>query len=97
MAKSIRSKSGRKNRAIKRENIFKPVADARVQRLAAREALSLTSQDHVMIDSPSVHPSAGLPDTLEGLVGKERRRSKWSRKQKQPFNAYGLSSKELMF
>ncbi|KAG0239441.1 hypothetical protein B0O80DRAFT_427253 [Mortierella sp. GBAus27b] len=36
MGKSIRSKSARKFRAIKRETIFGPVEDARVQRLAER-------------------------------------------------------------
>ncbi|CAG8601814.1 6302_t:CDS:2 [Paraglomus occultum] len=38
MAKSIRSKSKRRFRAIKRQNVFAPVEEARLQRLAAKQA-----------------------------------------------------------
>jgi len=92
MAKSIRSKSLQKAKAVRREKIFKPVAIARAQRLARldtvieTEAADKTEEDVVMKDQPSAAPA----------VASERKRGRYTRKTV-PFNRYGLSRKEARF
>src|SRR6185312_17019909 len=46
MAKSMRSKSKRRFRAIKRQNVFAPVEEARLRRLAAKQAEATRVSDN---------------------------------------------------
>lgn len=89
MAKSVRSKSQRKNRAIKRETTFKPVADDRARRLALRDKIS-QSQACMVLESPAESSQHGFsqPSKKPTTRGKKLEKS---------FNSYGLSPKELCF
>ena len=83
MAKSLRSKSQRKKRALKREKVFKPVEDARTQRIASK----LGPVERVDTAEAST-PSA------DAFVQKHRRNR---RMKHQLPNTYGLSAKETHF
>lgn len=89
MAKSIRSKSQRKARAVKHAAVFKAVEDSRTNRLSeklknipvsANTISKITTGDSVMSD-----------DNVEPLV------KTGHRKKSQKFHGYGLSKKELKF
>lgn len=84
MAKSIRSKQERKNRAIKREQIYKPVEDARMERVIA----NLGPVDTVLTN----HLSFSQTSTFVG----KRRRNRRNTPSALP-SAYGLSKKEVCF
>lgn len=88
MAKSVRSKSQRKNRAIKRAAVFKPPADDRARRLALKDRIPL-GQSPMPVDTPPERPQHG---TLQspGTASKKGMAAK-------RFNFYGLSRKELCF
>lgn len=87
MAKSVRSKSQRKNRAIKRETTFKPLADGRAKRLALKDKIS-SCQSPMPLDIPAESLQHG-PSQASKTAGRRRMPKK--------FNFYGLSSKELCF
>jgi hypothetical protein len=102
MAKSIRSKSVRRNRAVKREYIFKPAADARLGRLAARGALVLAEAEKNQMDSgkPTLETgNATSPMSQDVVFGTEAKgaRRKWRRNKQRAFSSYGLSAKETRF
>jgi hypothetical protein len=85
MAKSSRSKSKRKFMAIKRAAVFKPVDDARLQRISQKlqAGTSQVANDALM-----------LSEEATSLAGPPRMRN---RKKLAPFSAYGLCSKESKF
>jgi len=94
MAKSLRSKSVRKARALKRELVFKPIEDARTQRLAEKLSSSL-----MLLDPSTSNPSSIMTDSTDEHAktssgGPARRRN---RRLVKPFSLYGLSAKELKF
>lgn len=89
MAKSIRSKSLRKAKAVKCAAVFKPVDDARLKRLA--EKLH-TSMDGLANSSSS--DAVMLAEDAVSLAGPTRYRN---RKKLASFSAYGLYSKETRF
>lgn len=102
MAKSIRSSSHKKNKAVKRETVFKPAHDARIERIAAREALASAAamqtseegtkkEDSLEKTHMETEVNVASKPTVHGKKGK------WRRNQKREFNAYGLSSKETKF
>src|ERR1700727_2875980 len=80
MAKSLRSKKERKNRAIKREQVYQPVEDARIARVVASHG----PVDSVLADS-TISPQTNT------LVEKRRRNRR--RHQSTLPSAYGLSMK----
>ncbi|KAI8810044.1 hypothetical protein BJ742DRAFT_852185 [Cladochytrium replicatum] len=60
MAKGLRSKSKRKFRTLKREEVFKPVEDARLARLADKQAEAAGAIDMKVDEEESVEaPVAG--------------------------------------
>lgn len=71
--------------AIKRAAVFKPVDDARLQRISQKlqAGTSQVANDAVM-----------LSEEATSLAGPPRMRN---RKKLAPFSAYGLSSKESKF
>ena len=86
MAKSVRSKSQKKNKAAKRESVFKPVENARLHRLANKDLLTIASD---------MTPSVAMQ--VEAGHGSPESTSKDARNQKRRFNKYGLSAKETRF
>lgn len=108
MAKSIRSKSQKKNRALKRETIFKPANDSRLQRLAARDLLTQIDDDGMKTSpAPEDDTKASVMTIEQNIsegqqmspsgVSNSRAKSKWRRNRKQSFSSYGLSAKEMRF
>lgn len=90
MAKSIRAKSLRKAKAVLRAAVYKPVDDARLNRISQK--LSGVA-DKMAVDASN--PSAVvLASSATSLAGPTRFRN---RKKKDTFSAYGLSSKETKF
>lgn len=85
MAKSSRSKSVRKFKAIKRDAVFKPHDDARLKRLSAK----LTSGQ-----SQIVNDAIMASEEATSLTGPPRMRN---RKKLPAFSAYGLCAKETKF
>ncbi|TPX51861.1 hypothetical protein SeLEV6574_g00042 [Synchytrium endobioticum] len=69
MAKSIRSKSKRRFRAIKRAEVFQPVEDARLVKLAQLQA------DAALAPSSHMDTDASADTTLESVQVEERGRS----------------------
>lgn len=90
MAKSVRSKSLRKAKAIKRGAVYKPVDDARLNRLSQKLA---GLADMMALDSSATSPVV-LASDATSLAGPSRFRN---RKKLAPFSAYGLSAKETKF
>ena len=82
MAKSLRSKRERKTRAIKREQIFKPVEDARIMRLSEKITLNKTSL---------------LPMTAKENFVLEKAKGKNRRAKHILPSVYGVSEKESKF
>lgn len=78
MAKSLRSKSLRRNKAALRQKVFSPVEDARLNRLKEKDTVIV--QETVNVE---VKPQTKKP--------KRRRRNQ---EEKMPFNFYGLSKKD---
>lgn len=85
MAKSVRAKSVRKAKALKRAAVFKPVDDARLSRISQKLQ---TGNSQVAIDAVMASEEA------TSLAGPTKYRN---RKKLTPFSAYGLSSKETKF
>ncbi len=87
MAKSVRSKSLNKAKALRRAAVYKPVDDARLQRLSEKlkslPSRSIQDDDVVMINQEAT--------SLRGPP-------KFRNRQKKPiFSAYGISAKEIKF
>jgi hypothetical protein len=111
MAKSIRSKSMRKSRAILHAQVFKPVEDARTARLSAKlyaiptsqnipMAISTEAGDVMMVDSSSYKAKTKKLSIISQITKKSKLSKKNSRTAKndlKDFNIYGLSSKEIRF
>lgn len=113
MAKSIRSKSMRKARAILHAQVFKPVEDARTARLSAKlhaipasQTVPMTSTstetgDVMMVDSGSYKAKTKKLSIISQITQKVPRVSKKNRRQAKnelkDFNIYGLSEKEIRF
>jgi hypothetical protein len=112
MAKSIRSKSMRKARAILHAQVFKPVEDARTARLSAKlhaipasQAIPMTSTstetgDVMMVDSGSYKAKTKKLSIISQITQKVPRTKKNRRQAKselKDFNIYGLSEKEIRF
>ena len=104
MAKSIRSKSGRKNRAALCAKVFKPVADASIQRIAIRSKLADAADN--MTDLNMATPASKSADEtmiLASVDPKKRgpKMGKVSRKHgkhvARSLNDHGISAKELRF
>lgn len=112
MAKSIRSKSMRKARAILHAQVFKPVEDARTARLSAKlyaipisqnvpmTCTSTETGDVMMVDSSS-YKAKTKKLSLASLITQKVSRGKKNRRQVKSdlkdFNIYGLSEKEIRF
>lgn len=88
MAKSVRSKSLRKAKALKRAAVFKPVDDARVKRFADKIQTAMDDERKGSADNVM------LSEEATSLAGPAKYRN---RKKLAPFSAYGLSAKELRF
>ena len=112
MAKSIRSKSMRKSRAILHAQVFKPVEDARTARLSAKlyaipisqnvpmTCTSTETGDVMMVDSSS-YKAKTKKLSISSLITQKFPRGKKNRRQAKndlkDFNVYGLSEKEIRF
>lgn len=84
MAKSVRAKSVRKAKALKRAAIFKPVADERLRKITEKlHAGTVPMPGDVVMDCKAT-----------SLAGPDRFRN---RKKLMAFSAYGLHSKEHKF
>lgn len=99
MAKSLRSKSERKKRAIRCASIYQPVVDARVERIASRSTTMPVDAASGAVLGAGSHAMA-----VDATVDSVRRRHKLSRasrhngrRARASLNAYGLSAKELFF
>ncbi|KAI8908835.1 hypothetical protein PhCBS80983_g01040 [Powellomyces hirtus] len=57
MAKGLRSKSMRKNRAIRRETVHGPVEDARLQRLVEKEIEARKNQENTSMSVEGTEPT----------------------------------------
>lgn len=89
MAKSLRSKSVRKAKAVRRQNIYKPIEESRIERLSQIQS-SLAEAKPVI----SINSSMSI-DIDEKKLG---RKSKKNFRQKgQLPNFYGLSKKDMRF
>lgn len=112
MAKSIRSKSMRKSRAVLHAQVFKPVEDARTARLSAKlhaipasQTIPMTSTstetgDVMMVDSGSYKAKTKKLSIISQITQKVPRTKKNRRQAKselKDFNIYGLSEKEIRF
>lgn len=111
MAKSIRSKSLRKSRAILHARVFKPVEEARTARLSAKlysipvtnivplptcPASSTCEGGMMMVDTVKTKKSSITNQITQKIQGSKKSR----RAQKQgfkEFNLFGLSEKEVRF
>jgi hypothetical protein len=104
MAKSSRSKSQRRNRALLREAIYNPAADARQVRLAEASAIAMTD-DGTSLSSTQSRPVAGsLMVDIPSKSSDNRRHRKLGRvsrvhgrRLRSPLNEHGLSARELSF
>lgn len=102
MAKSVRSKSQRRNRAALRENVYKPHSDARTLRLSAKQALMVAEKvtdnapmtEEVGDNAPTTEASAA---TVQGTVRPSRSFSSKFKSSNKEFNFYGVSKKETRF
>jgi hypothetical protein len=107
MAKSLRSKAVRKNKDAKRATVFKPAADARLQRLAARDALAMAAaeMDTMATDlttavekvEQEVTKKVSMFDTTSEVPKVSGKRGKWRRNREKVFSPYGISVKEMRF
>jgi hypothetical protein len=107
MAKGLRSKSLRKSKAIRCQKIFKPVVDARTERLAIKERLS--SVGIAMIPEGCATNAGESPASVAPVTPKEgaaevfrsKKSGKVSRKHgkhaRSALNSYGIPAKELSF
>ena len=111
MAKSLRSKSQRKSRAILRSQVYKPVEDARTTRLSQKLTggqpilepvfpKAETTTDVEMTGSVPVcsSKSLGKQSIVSQLIGKHKRSHKRGPKLAPGIlNSYGYSLKEIRF
>lgn len=104
MAKSLRSKGARKNRATKREHIFEPVLDARLARLAVRLGSDKKEPQHEenrkFDDVVSSVEASAMQLTMlkKDVEAKRRGRKTRARHQKAVLpNPYGLTKREMLF
>ena len=105
MAKSLRSKAVRKNKDAKRATVFKPVSDARTQRLAVKGALALAADgmDATPVDATSKTGQTGMNSTVsmfdagQPAANISGKRGKWRRNREKVFSPYGIPSKEMRF
>lgn len=112
MAKSLRSKSMRKSRAILHAQVFKPVEDARTARLSAKlhaipssQTVPLTTTstetgDVMMVDSASYKAKTKKLSIIAQITQKVpqgKKNRRQSSKSSKDFNIYGLSQKEIRF
>lgn len=97
MAKSARSKSIKKNKAVKRASIFKPVSDARHLRLAARDPVKVVAK--MDIDNKEDEEFEDIKAPLNRLkeMSSKGSKKKWRRNKSQNFSVYGLSARESKF
>jgi hypothetical protein len=90
MAKSLRSKSVRKAKAIRRLNIYKPEEDVRTLRLALAQKFPVDQK------SFSVKRDSFLTKEVEMAGTRVTKPSKFKHRQRgQLPNLYGLSRKEM--
>ena len=91
MAKSLRSKSVRKARALRRQAIYDPVEMSRLERItkASEKTMMEETSEDVQMTSVQVQE-----DPATSLAGPTRRRN---RKVVGGFSAYGLTAKDLSF
>ena len=89
MAKSIRSKSARKTRAIKHAAVFKSVEDSRTNRLS-HKLMSLPTSDAIL------QKLAGGDSVMD--LAEQKPLVKTGRREKAAvFNPYGMGKRELRF
>lgn len=93
MAKSSRAKSIKKNKAVMRATIFKPVSDARFLRLASRDPVKVLNK--MELDNKEDDIKAPLNRLKE--MNSTGSKKKWRRNKSQNFSVYGLSSRESKF
>lgn len=112
MAKSIRSKSLRKSRAILHAQVFKPVEDARTARLSAKihaipisqtvlmASTSAESGDVIMVDSSSYKAKTkklSISSQITRKIPVLKKNRRQVKSDMKDFNIYGLSAKEIRF
>ncbi|KAI8811229.1 hypothetical protein BJ742DRAFT_798641 [Cladochytrium replicatum] len=73
MAKGLRSKSKRKFRTLKRDEVFKPVEDARLERLAQKQAEAAGAVEMKVDEEESADPSIAEPQPEHILVDASKR------------------------
>lgn len=92
MAKSLRSKGVRKTKAARRENIHKPVENARLHRLAEAQAALGDAKPFPVSTTMEIEPAA--PTTIST---KNKFKARKMRQKNNIPNLYGLSRKEMRF
>lgn len=105
MAKGLRSKSQRKNKAAKRENIYEPVVKKRTERLAEKLCTSKsTTSDEVkfLLSDSHINNISTPADTSSSLMNESKMQTKGKanyhgRKKGLLPNPYGLSRREMSF
>lgn len=90
MAKSLRSKGVRKFKAVRRENIHKPIEDARLKRLAQAQAALAEPKLFSVSNSMEIEPS-----TPSVISTKNKIKARKLRQKNKIPNLYGLSRKEM--
>lgn len=93
MAKSMRSKSQRKNRAVLRSGIYKAAADARLHRIALQDTAETLMKELNTSTAKPVEHNEAQAQTNSPVASLKRRRSKTPK----TFSEYGLSAKETRF
>ena len=113
MAKSLRSKSQRKSRAILHSKVFKPVEDARTARLSAKlmaipasqqvpepMTVSNTNGDFMMVDPAAYKSKTKKLSIISQITSKKnltKKQRRQAKNQPKDFNIYGVSEKEIRF
>ncbi|KAK9727348.1 hypothetical protein K7432_001926 [Basidiobolus ranarum] len=108
MAKSIRSKSKRKFRAIKREQVFAPVENARMDRLSASLNSGTDMQaesEEPVVEADSVTEAVAGDVTMEDTTGnkislkkkEEKKKKKSNEKQPRQIKRVQLQKKKKAF